>query len=518
MTKLEKEKKDIREEKVQQKEEISKITAEQRKEVFAKAKKEIQLVNLEKTETRTYNTFSKDKLRTYLKNPMANQANIRGLSKYLFRMSQPYRRLCYYNAEMIDLRVRSVIPTYSLTSENNVETVKANYEKTLKQLDKMSLENELLKMFVIAWREDCAYGVTYEDDTGFFILPLDGDYCRVSSINFDSTFNFAFDFSYFRTKPEQLVYYGDPFTKMYNKYVSDPALRWQEIDPSRGVCFKINTDDPTLPLPPYIALFNSIIDLCDLAEIQAVKDELSIYKLLVARLKPLSGTSDPDDFEVDIATAIEYYNKLAESLPKEVAACISPLPIEAIEFNKDSTKDVNQMAEATKNLYNSSGGAQILNSSTITGGTAFTAAIMADSDYALASMLPQVTKWVNRYLTSVLGDHAKVKYLEVSHHTKEAYKEGLIEAATYGLPNRLAINALNGYSELETLSMQFLEIDVLGLDKLFVPLSSTYTMPSDSKVDTTETDPITGGAPTKTTATGLTDAGEASRDKKDNAN
>lgn len=478
-------------------------TEEKRNELFKKTSEQLKLVDLTKTESRSYSTFSKDKLRLYMKNPMSNRDNIRSLSRYLYRLSQPYRRLIWYNASMIDLNIRSVVPIIDIVKTPDVEKTKKVYYATLMQLEKMDLANELLKMFIIAWREDAAYGVCYEDDSGFFILPLDGQYCRVSSINFDSTLNFAFDMSYFTNHKEQLEFYGDPFKKPYDAYQKDPTQRWAEIDPERTICIKLNLDDVTLPLPPYLAMFNSIIDLLDLAEIQSVKDGLSIYKLLVARLKPLAGAQTPDDFEIDVATAIEYYDKLAESLPDEVAACISPMPIEPIEFNKDATSDVNQIEDATKNLFNSSGGAQILNSSTISGNTAFNAAIVSDSRYATSSLLGQVQKWTNRYLKYILGDdHAKVKYLDITTNTKEMYRKGLLESATYGLPNRLSLNALNGYSEIETLSLQFLEVDVLGLDKSLVPMQSSHTQSSS----------LTSGGQTKD-STDLSDEGESSRDK-----
>lgn len=83
-------------------------------------------------------------------------------------------------------------------------------------------------------------------------------------------------------------------------------------------------------MPPLSGLFEPLIDLIDLQSIQSVKDDLSIYKLLVARLETLTNSDEPDDFSVDIDTAIEYYNRLVESLPDCVSAAISPLKIEIL--------------------------------------------------------------------------------------------------------------------------------------------------------------------------------------------
>lgn len=468
----------------------------------------IGLTDLSKSENRTYTVFNKEKLRQYIKSPFANQANLRNLSRFLYRVSQNYRRIITYNAEMLDLNSRSVIPLIDITKSNNANKVLKNYYSTLIQLDKMNMQKEILKCAIIAWREDTFYGITFEDDTGFFILPLDGEYCKVSSSNYDGTLNFAFDLSYFRSRDYLLEYYGEPFISMYRSYQGDTTnMRWQEIPVERGVCFKVNMDDLTMDLPPFVGLFEELIDLVDLRSIQSVKDELSIYKLIVSKIDTLSGTNEPDDFAVDLDTAIEFYNRMTESLPDGIASVLSPMDIEAVTFKDDQTEDVNRIEEATKNLFNNSGGAQILNSSSISGTTAFTAAVLADSTHALRALLPQIEAWVNRYLTCVLGEHAKVRYLAVSPLTKDAFRKRLLEDATYGEPNRLMLNTLNGISELETLSLKFLEQDCLNLHEEMIPLQSSHTQSGDGTKES--------GGQTKDD-TDLSDSGEASRDKETN--
>ena len=409
---------------------------------------------------------------------------------------------------MLDLNARSVIPLIDITKSNNPTKTLKNYYNTLVELDKMNMNKEILKCAIIAWREDTFYGVTFEDDTGFFILPLDGDYCKVSSCNYDGTLNFAFDFSYFRSRAALLEYYGDPFVSMYKAYENDTTnMRWQEIPPERGVCFKINQDDLTMDLPPFIGLFEELIDLIDLRAIQAVKDELSIYKILVAKIDTL-GTDEPDDFAVDLDTAISFYTRILDSLPDGVTAMLSPMSIEPISFKDDPTEDVNRIEDATKNLFNNSGGAQILNSASISGSTAFEAAVENDANHARKALLPQIEAWVNRYLGYVLGDHAKVRYLEVSPLTKNSYRKRMIEDATYGEPNRLALNTLNGFSELETLSLKFLEQDCLQLHETMMPMMSAHTQSGDEA--TADGTLNKGGGQTKDT---VTDEGDKSRDK-----
>ena len=65
-------------------------------EKFAQVKQAVQLIDLTKTETRTFTVFSKDKLRQYMQNPKTNESNLRNLSRFLYRVSHNYRRLISY--------------------------------------------------------------------------------------------------------------------------------------------------------------------------------------------------------------------------------------------------------------------------------------------------------------------------------------------------------------------------------------------------------------------------------------
>lgn len=481
------------------------------KEIFAATNEALQLVDLTKTETRTYQTYSRETLRTYLKSPKSYESQIRNLSKYLYRLCYDYRRICYHYAHMICGDAFNIIPLIDPTQENNPDDVLAKYYETLIRWQRMDFANELLKLLVVAWREDTVYAYVYDDSdqeggTCFFHI-LDGDYCRICAIE-EGVFRFAFDFSYFRSHKSELDYYDVEFRTKFNRYESDSTLRWQELEPERQLCFKVNSDDPTMNYPSFASLFEPIINAIDLQALQNAKDELSVYKLLVARLQPLSGTDTPDDFEVDVNTAIKYYNRLSESLPEAIASCISPLPIEAIEFKDLNTTDSTDMiSNSLSNLFKHIGG--VILDPDKTGTTVYKAKIINEMEIAQSTLLPQVQRWINLYFNYVIGeDHAFVKYIDgVSPYTREDKRKQLLESAQNGMPTKLEISILDGKSPLETTSMLYLENDVLGLTEKLVPLSTSYTKSSSEAAD-----PVTGGAPTKD-STELTDEGSATREK-----
>ena len=296
-------------------------------------------------------------------------------------------------------------------------------------------------------------------------------------------------------------YWDSEFKEKYEAYENDSSLRWQELDPERQICLKVNADDATMDYPPFASLFESIISNIDLQSIKTAKDELSAYKLLVARLKPLTGAKSPDDFEVDPQTALKYYNKFVAALPECVNACLSPIPIEAVEFKDlNTTDDTDMISSSLSNLFKRVGGVILDNDKT--GSTIYEAQIIADMELAHGTIVPQLNRYLNLYFDYTIGnDHARIKYLKgVCPYTRKSKRKEYLESAQNGM-NKMKIAILDGESQLEFISSLYLE-SALGINELMTPLNTSYTQSSSSS---------DGGAPTKD-ATELTDEGSSSRE------
>lgn len=460
---------------------------------------------------RTVSTFDKSSLRTYLQNISSNEKNLRNLSRYLYYRSQVYYRLIAYNANMFCLNARSVIPNYTLIEENDKEAMLKSYYDTLVAVDKMNLQYEFLKAYMTCFREDVFFGVYYfdpeaEDSTSFFILPLDPDYCRIQGVYPTGDFAFAMDMTYFRSHQELLEYWGEPFESLYREYERD-KIKYKLIPPEYGICLKARAEDWETVVPVYAGLLNSIISLIDKEDLADISDEQSIYKLIWMELETLDGSDEPNDWKVDPDLALPYWNRMVnEALPPYMSAAIVPGKLQEISFPDSQTNEVNRVENATKTVLNTSGGSQILNSSTISGTTAFNAAVKSDTEFAISMLLPQTQSIVNRILYYHVDNPSKVKFFEISVYTKDEFKASVLKDNEYGLAPKLLVNSLNGFSELETLSLNFLENECLGLTDKLVPVRSAHTTSNTEE----------GGGQTKSDGE-ITDDGEASRNKKDKA-
>ena len=477
---------------------------------YAKAVDDIlRLVDLTSSATKTWTVFSKDNLRSYLQNPYSSssQNSLRNLAKFLYTLSFPLRRIINYFASLPDFSTYKVNLDFSLVEENDEETLLQDYEDTCRFIRKMNLEINMFKLLIIAWREGIVYFQPYQDDDGTMLLmPLDAQYCKISSVGYNNLLHVAYDFSFFNGQNSFYLDIWDPeYKKKFNAYSKDSSLRWQELDTARA--FKIDLSDIDLIISPFASLFEALIDLVDLQSLIAVKDSLDIYKLLVMKI-PLLNSKSPDDLALSLTLAKKFYNKALESLPEEIGLILSPgMDVDSVSFDKNATTDTNAIADSYQNLMEQTGISQIFDSSRLTGASSVKMSMLADALMATKGIMKQVEGFVNeRILMEYPNSKAYIKFIDVTTYTKEDRINKVKDAAALGLPVKQEYMALLGYDPLESMASDWIETKLgLAVDKFVHPLVSSYTQSGDSD---------TGGAPTKDDGE-LTDEGEASRTKRD---
>lgn len=442
---------------------------ERNKAAYAAVKDALALIDLTQNKSITYTTYSRESLRSYLQNPASesNQKNLRKLSNYLYTVSHVYRRLINFKAYQIQLKSWTVYPDIPLTEEPDVESILQNYDTVTKYVRNMDMKSQILKCMLQAWKNDVVYGFCYgdpENDGEFFIHLLDPDYCKISSQQYyRGVLGFAFDFSYFDsgTNSYYLDIYDPIFKKLYNKYKSDNTQRWAELPIENTFCLKINIDTLDYPIPPLSGLFDSIISLADLQAVQDLKDELEAYKLIYAKIDTISGTKDVDDFEIDLELANKFFQKLQAALPANIAIAMSPMKLEAIDFNSNNANDVNIISEAYENIINANGGI-VLNQNKITNSASFKLALQFDSMDAVAP-IEQINAWINLWILNHLGETGMVvEYDGTSPYFVNDRIDQLLKAAQYGLPVKLELSALVNANPVKERGMSFME-NVLGL-------------------------------------------------------
>lgn len=475
-------------------------------ELFKKTKESLLKIK-DPNRTSIQSIIGKDRkmIRAYLQNPANNEANLVAAARYLYFRTQIFFRIVNFYADMFDFRCRQVIPNYNLTKQNNEKKILKQYNDTLNWLDIYDIQNIMLPALIRVFREDVFYGIFYRDDSGSILYPLDPSWCRIDGIYSTHDYSFAVDMSKFKsnTQQELLEWLGDPLYSMYKEYERTNE-KWVHMDDRYAACFKFRTDDIDHVLPPLMPIFQQLAAVNDLADLQAIADELSIYKLLLIPMETLSGSNRSDDFEVSPELMLGYYNRLLEDLPDYIAAALIPADVDkdnVLDFSTTaSDKDVDRLEQSEKTLLGTAGGGAVLNANMITSTAAFKAWLKSETEFAISPIIPQIEGFTNRMLGYDSTNPCKVKYFEVSIYTKEDVQATLLESCQYGFSNKLAYNTFNGINEKATIAMTVLENNILNMPNIMIPLSSSYTQSGNEE----------GGRPTVDDGE-ISDSGERSR-------
>lgn len=425
-------------------------------------------------------------IREYLKNPASNEGNLISAARYLFYRTQIFFRLVHFYANMFDFRCRQVIPNISLTKENNQKKILKQYNDTLNWLDKYDIQGIMLPALIKVFREDVFFGIFYRDDSGSILYPLDPSWCKIDGIYSSHDFSYAVDMSRFKsqTMQELLEWLGDPLLSMWREY-QRTGEKWIHMDDRYAACFKFRTDDIDHVLPPLMAIFQELAARNDRADLQAIADELNIYKLLLIPMETISGSKRSDDFEVSPELMLGYYEKMLENLPDYIAAALIPADVDkdnVLDFSTASAdSDVDRLEQSDKTLLGTAGGGAVLNANMITSTAAFKAWLKSESEFAISPLIPQIQGFTNRMLKYDCANPCTVKYFEISIYTKDDVQATLLESCQYGFSNRLAYNTFNGVSERATIAMQLLENEILQMPEKMIPLSSSYTQSGDKE-------------------------------------
>src|SRR5699024_1806799 len=146
-----------------------------------------------------------------------------------------------------------------------------------------------------------------------------------------------------------------------------------------------------------------------------------------------------------------------------VGVITSPMKIEPLKFEKDRA-DSDGVAKAERDFWSGSGTSQLLFNADKTTSQGLLMGIKTDEQIVF-DVLTQIERWVNRYIKlNVKGEMLfNVDILDVTQFNKKEMFDMYLQASQYGLPVKNHLSATIGLSPIETMSMAYLENDILEL-------------------------------------------------------
>lgn len=444
-----------------------------------------QLRDVTKNAARNINSVDKETVVGYLQNPSSNEGNLRNTSWYLLSRSQVYDLIVQYLTGIFALDARTVIPNYDPTGNNNDQQILKSWVDTINMSKNWDVEGEFKNVISTCFIQDVSYNLAFYSDEGLMFYPMPADYCRIISRYYSygaADFVYSINMNYFNSRQDYLEWIGEPLQSMY-KQAQSGSTSWVTVPPEYSACFKARAYDPLTIVPPLSGIFGSLIDLLNEADIQAVASAQEIYKLLVLRLETLK--SQTNDWSIDPAVLSKYFQIFtSEAIPDSVSAAILPSnsPIDSISFASDKPSEVNKVENATRNVLNSAGVGEALDTANISTTSGYQNAILANQLYATNYLMSQVEGWFNRIAHIQLSNPSKIHFFRTGQYTKDDLRKNLLEDAQFSLATKTSILAIDGgFNQLESLALNHLENDILKLGEKFnEPLSSSFTQSGQS--------------------------------------
>jgi hypothetical protein len=365
------------------------------------------------------------------------------------------------------------------TSKNiNAKSLRNSYTKAVDYVELINIKHEFGKALVSAWKLGTFYGFELSSKDTYFIMELPYDFCQISGI-IDGVLTFNFDVSYFDKNPRQLDLFPKEFKSMYNSFKKGSKPKWQEVDPSKSVCIKINTDS-YYDLPPFAGVFADIFDIEDYKSLRKMSTVLGNYKFIVEKIPLRQNSEKNNDFLVDLKTVGMFHNKTANLLPDEVGIFSTPFEIDTVEFSKDKSER-DGVIEAERDFYSSSGTSQLLFNGSKSTQANLNKSINVD-EAEVFFVLRQIERIISNKLANAVKGQFKfrVRILDNTIFNRKDNTDTLLQNAQYGLPVKSMLGASLGLTPSSLVSMNYLENEVLGLADSFIPLSSSHTQSQGS--------------------------------------
>lgn len=459
---------------------------------FSKALESMPLDNIVLKKSAKYKNFSKEEVNRYLENPIGYQSQLRKVVEYLIISSPQFNLLCNYLPNMALINY-CLIPNMSKMKSSDLTNFKDEYIKVAEYLQIMNIKQEFLRAMTHNFYFDTFFGYEVESEksktklSSYFIKPLHPDYCRICGME-DGCYLIEFDFSYFNGENKKLIdgddfgriAYPSEFKEKYGKYERDKnKYKWQQLD--NGICTKYNEGFTEYSIPPYIGLFDDLIDIEDFKALNKASVESDNYKLIALQIPMNEKDGKEDSFLVSMDIIEMYMSLLQEQIPEGVGFFATPLKPTEMTFKKDNMSTRNNVQDATQNLFDATGFSKLLFSGA-ENSTALSYSVKTD-EQKIFKIYRQFERIINRKLKKVFDGRFMIKILDMSKFTQKETTELLLKTTQVSMPTKTMTTASLGLTPLETMGLEVLENQVLELHKNWIPPQSSYTQSGSDVTD-----------------------------------
>jgi hypothetical protein len=304
--------------------------------------------------------------------------------------------------------------------------------------------------------------------------------------------------------------YPDEFKKIYKEKYEGKKTKlskyfWEDLSSENTICIKFD-ETSWYPIPPFIGVFESLLDISDFKDLQKAKEVIDNYKLITMKIPLNEKNGQQDDYLVSAEHALLFQNNVESVVPEQIGVATVPLEVDVIDFERDKV-DKNKVSDATAQYFSEAGVSKLLFSSDANGSIGVGLSVQTDENVTF-TILRQIERWINRFLKNVKGGYQfKAVFPDVTRFNKNELIATTLKNTQFGIPQKSMLVAISGSSPSASTIMNFFEESVLNLTESFKPLMSSHTQNDNGEA----------GAPKKGVDE-LSDTGLKTRDANGNDN
>ncbi len=413
--------------------------------------------------------------------------DIREVSRYYMRFCGEYAQMIDYRSTLLSYAYL-VVPHYDI--KNPPKKLDSMYAKTSKQLKEANFDNLFPRINKIILSEGVFYGLLKETEDHrivFYRLPC--QWCRSRFQDENDLHILEINLSYFdqvvsdEVERKQLLSLFPKYIQSRYKSRKNRDL-WVEIPPSEGgICFSFNDE----MVPPFISAAIAAEELQDARDREQERDDNELHKLLIQKL-PIDKTNG--ELLFTLPEAEELHNSVCNMLGNQdsidVLTTYADVKLESVqEPDTAASSSQSRLNKYTQNVYNEMGVSQeIFNASN--GSTALTYSIKKDIAQ-MYSWSKQYEIWINTYLRACGKNslYFSIRILPSSTIFKKEDADMYLKTAQYGYP-KMAVAAVMGIDVLDMVHIADFENNIIGLETIMKPLSSSYTQSGDENSKNSE--------------------------------
>lgn len=456
---------------------------------FAKIQELLQR-NVSKTVSKTYTQYTRDSLDQYIQSPLNNIDNIREISRFLTRVSMLYKQMISYFSTM-PLYTYNITPLADYTKDFDVDKQLKNYEKVLKVFHHFNMAKELQNVIANTIRDGMYVGwMQGDDENGIFLMPLDIQYCRIYGKTQEGEWIVYFDAAYFDksnnsdfitgVNNDGVGVWDQVFIDGYNQYDSGGRdYEYFRLPPENTLCLIACTDDEFyVPLPYFLPLFKSLLNLLDTENLVAAKEELQNYKLILNKI-PLLNKGDVDDFAISLEL-VNYFDEIVRQiLPDLVGYATTPYDqTEIVDFEKStSASDTDNLNKAMNNLFANAGINKLIVSSGDSSNANGIKYSNANDLGKISVYIRRIESWLNFWIKNHITDGVHLQIFDQTQYNRDEFINRLKDASAFGIGKMDYMCALGDDPYVAYNKLRF-DALVLNVNQFAIPFSTSYTQSS----------------------------------------